>query len=83
MEDTMLNTPNSHIHQTQDFDVMAAFSRLDTSRKMALFDTIMIGRPHAYRNQFFMIWPEASEEDARKLEIILRHRVARLNGIAA
>ena len=68
--------------ETQPFDVMAAFSRLDTSRKMALFDTIMNHRPYAYRNTLHSIWPEATEDDARKLEILLRHRMQRLQGVA-
>lgn len=79
----MMDYAQSKPQNNNSFDIMAAFSRLDTARKMALFDNIMINRPHAYRNQFFTVWPEASEDDARKLEIILRHRVARLNGLAA
>ena len=69
-------------HTISEFDVMAAFSRLDTTRKMALFDHLMAHRPHAYRNTLHAIWPQATEDDARKLETILRMRIRRLQNVA-
>lgn len=78
-------TKMEHSHQPytqQDngsaFDVVAAFSELETSRKMTLFDQLMSGRANAYRNTLKSIWPESNEHDARKLEIILRARLDRL-----
>ena len=78
-------TRMEHSHQPytkQDngnaFDVVAAFSELETSRKMTLFDQLMSGRANAYRNTLKSIWPESNEHDARKLEIILRARLDRL-----
>ena len=60
------------------FDVVSAFSQLETSRKMTLFDQLMSGRANAYRNTLKSIWPQSDEHDARKLEIILRARLDRL-----
>lgn len=72
----------SNISNDTNFDVMFAFSRLDTSRKMALFDHLMCNRPLAYRNTLHTIWPQASDADARKLEMLLRHRIQRLQAVA-
>lgn len=60
------------------FDVVSAFSGLDTSRKMVLFDQIMGHRVNAYRNTMKNFWPESTEDDARKLELMLRSRMNRL-----
>ena len=64
--------------QSSDFDVISAFSRLDTSRKMALFDQLMCGRANAYRNTLKNFMPQSNDHDARKLEIVLRARLDRL-----
>lgn len=64
------------------FDVVAAFSQLETSRKMTLFDQLMCGRANAYRNTLKSFWPESNDHDARKLEIILRARLDRLQKYA-
>jgi len=81
----MVATNIDHSHQPslqQDngnaFDIVAAFSQLETSRKMTLFDQLMIGRANAYRNTLKSIWPQSNDHDARKLEIILRARLDRL-----
>ena len=60
------------------FDVVTAFSQLETSRKMTLFDQLMSGRANAYRNTLKSFWPQSNDHDARKLEIILRARLDRL-----
>ena len=72
--------PNEQQHTQQDngFDVVSAFSLLETSRKMTLFDQLMSGRANAYRNTLKSIWPQSNDNDARKLEIILRARLDRL-----
>lgn len=72
--------PNHQQHTQQDngFDIVSAFSGLETSRKMSIFDQLMGGRANAYRNTLKSIWPESNDHDARKLEIILRARLDRL-----
>lgn len=60
------------------FDIVAAFSQLETTRKMMLLDQLMIGRANSYRNAVKSTWPQSNEHDARKLEIILRARIDRL-----
>lgn len=85
----MMNTVSQDLgHPTQvpanvnagQFDVVDAFSRLDTGRKMSLFDHLMTNRLNAYKNTLKSFWPEASEDDARKLEMVLRNRMNRLKG---
>ncbi len=81
--DTMSHSyhqPQSHpqSHPSHGFDVVAAFSKLETNRKMALFDQLMCGRANAYRNTLKSFWPESDDADARKLEIVLRVRLDRL-----
>lgn len=72
---------NNHGYaQSVEFDVVSAFSGLDTNRKMALFDQILGNRVNAYRNTMKSFWPNSTEEDARKLELILRSRMSRLSG---
>ena len=72
---------NNHGYvQSVEFDVVSAFSSLDTNRKMALFDQILGNRVNAYRNTMKSFWPNSTEEDARKLELILRSRMSRLSG---
>lgn len=61
-----------------EFDVFKEFSRLDVSRKMALFDCIMLHRGFAYRNMMKNIWPHSNENDARALEMMLNARLNRL-----
>lgn len=74
-------SPAAHTVQG-DFDVLAAFSRLETSRKMTLFDQLMCGRANAYRNTMKSLWPESNDHDARKLEIVLRARLDRLKRLS-
>ncbi len=73
-----LHQPSPQQDNDNAFDIVTAFSQLETSRKMTLFDQLMIGRANAYRNTLKSIWPESNEHDARKLEIILRARLDRL-----
>lgn len=77
---TASNANNKHGVITSNFDVLDAFSRLDMSRKMALFDQLMAHRTNAYKNSIKSFWPQSTEEDARKLELVLRSRMARLQG---
>lgn len=74
----MASYQQSYSHNDNHFDVMAAFSGLDTARKMTLFDQIMAHRVNAYRNTMKSFWPQSSDDDARKLEIVLRQRISRL-----
>ena len=54
------------------FDVMQAFSDLDSARKMALFDRLSDSRQNFYKT----FWPEAKTSDCKKLERFLAHRLA-------
>ena len=74
----MEHSPLPYGQTDTSFDVVAEFSRLETSRKMTLFDQLMSGRANAYRNTLKSIWPDSNDHDARKLEIILRARLDRL-----
>jgi hypothetical protein len=65
-------------NEAADFDVVSAFAELETSRKMTLFDQLMCGRANAYKNTIKSLWPQSNDNDARKLEIILRARLDRL-----
>lgn len=76
--DSMQN--NTGYVRNVEFDIVSAFSGLDTNRKMALFDQILGNRINAYHNTMKSFWPNSTEEDARKLEIILRSRMSRLSG---
>lgn len=79
MEATDMEHTNQPYEQRDtNFDVVAAFSGLETNRKMTLFDQLMCGRANAYRNTLKSIWPQSNDNDARKLEIILRARLDRL-----
>ncbi len=73
-----LYQPYAHQDNSTAFDVVVAFSELETSRKMTLFDQLMSGRANAYRNTLKSIWPQSNDHDAKKLEIILRARLDRL-----
>ena len=57
------------------FDVMQAFSELDSARKMALFDQLNESRKTFYKT-VTLFWPEASSSDCKKLERFLAHRLA-------
>lgn len=74
----MEHTTQPYAQQDTGFDVVAAFSGLETTRKMTLFDQLMCGRANAYRNTLKSFWPQSNDNDARKLEIILRARLDRL-----
>ncbi len=85
MEATYLehsHQPYSQPDRHTAFDVVAAFSQLETSRKMTLFDQLMCGRANAYRNTLKSIWPQSNDNDARKLEMILRARLDRLKKLS-
>ncbi|HRK97347.1 MAG: hypothetical protein KDJ26_02190 [Alphaproteobacteria bacterium] len=60
------------------FDVFIAFSKLDTVRKMKLFDLLCGHRAVAYKATMKSFWPESTEEDARKLSMMMRSRMERL-----
>lgn len=72
------NTSYTYARQDAAFDVLFAFSQLETGRKMALFDQLMCGRANAYRNTLKSFWPQSNDHDARRLEIVLRARLDRL-----
>lgn len=74
---SMTHVPSSRVHSTT-FDVVEAFALLETSRKMALFDQLMANRMNAYRNTIHALWPQAGDDDIRKLEMVLRHRLDKL-----
>lgn len=74
---SMTHVPSSRVHSVA-FDVVEAFALLETSRKMALFDQLMANRMNAYRNTIHALWPQASDDDIRKLEMVLRHRLDKL-----
>lgn len=57
------------------FDVMQAFSELDSARKMALFDRLGDSSKTFYKT-VTLIWPEANTADCKKLERFLAHRLA-------
>lgn len=77
-----LHQPSTKQDNGDAFDIVAAFSQLETSRKMTLFDQLMVGRANAYRNTLKSIWPQSNDHDARKLEIILRARLDRLKKLS-
>ncbi|MDD3020295.1 MAG: hypothetical protein PHX61_04850 [Alphaproteobacteria bacterium] len=60
------------------FDVFDAFSRLETSRKMRLLDLIMLHRTMEYKRTMGAFWPQSTESDAHKLEIMLKHRLEKI-----
>lgn len=57
------------------FDVMEAFSGLDSARKMALFDRLSDSRKTFYKT-VTLFWPHADMNDAKKLERFLVHNMA-------
>lgn len=60
------------------FDVLTAFSALETNRKMALYDILMCGSIDGganFRKTVEFLWPQASHKDASKLEFFLRQRL--------
>ncbi|HPF78998.1 MAG TPA: hypothetical protein PLF01_06855 [Alphaproteobacteria bacterium] len=57
------------------FDVMKAFSDLDSARKMALFDRLSDSRKTFYKS-VTLFWPQAKMADAKKLERFLVHSLA-------
>ena len=59
----------------QNFDVMQAYSKLDSAAKMALFDRLNDSRKTFYKT-VTLFWPNAKEADAKKLERFLSHRMA-------
>lgn len=75
---SMTHVPSSRSHSAPSFDVVEAFALLETGRKMALFDQLMANRMNAYRNTIHALWPQAGDDDIRKLEMVLRHRLEKL-----
>ncbi|MEM9469383.1 MAG: hypothetical protein AAF988_04410 [Pseudomonadota bacterium] len=63
------------------FDVVKAFSELDSTRKLALFDH-MNGSTRTFYNTVKVLWPEAQSNDCKKLERFMVQRMA-ANDIAA
>ena len=57
------------------FDVMRAYSELDSAAKMALFDRLNDSRKTFYKT-VTLFWPNAKEADAKQLERFLAHRMA-------
>lgn len=58
----------------QPFDVMKAFSQLDSVRKMALFDRLSDSRK-TFHNTVTLFWPNAGTEDCKTLEKFLTQRI--------
>lgn len=61
-----------------DFEVLNAFSALETNRKMALYDILISGSIDGganFRKTVEFLWPQASHKDASKLEKFLRERL--------
>ena len=56
------------------FDVMHAYSKLDSSRKMALFDCLNDSRKTFYKT-VTLFWPNAKQADAKQLERFLVHSI--------
>ena len=75
---TPRESPSPFLPSGQSFDIVGAFAVLDTERKMSLFDQLMANRMNAWRNGIHALWPLASDDDARKLEMTLRHRLEKL-----
>ena len=62
----------------RSFEVLTAFSDLETNRKMALYDILMCGSIDGganFRKTVEFLWPQASHKDAVKLEFFLRQRL--------
>lgn len=72
---------DSMLEQT-GFDVIAAFSQLEVSRKMVLFDQLLGHRESIYRDTMKNFWPEATDEDAQKLSRMLHARINRLKPVS-
>jgi hypothetical protein len=57
------------------FDVVKAFSELDSARKLALFDQ-MNGATKTFYNTVTLLWPQAKPADCRQLERFMVQRMA-------
>lgn len=57
--------------QGQSFDVINAFSGLNPKRKVLLCDHLFAEGRQAFYNTVELLWPEASADDARRLEKFL------------
>jgi hypothetical protein len=55
----------------QTFDVVQAFSELNPRRKVLLCDHLFTEGRQAFYNTVELLWPEASDADARRLEKFL------------
>ncbi len=57
------------------FDVVKAFSELDSARKLALFDH-MNGSTRTFYNTVTLFWPQAKTSDCKQLERFMVQRMA-------
>ena len=57
------------------FDVVRAFSELDSARKMALFDRLNDSKKTFYKT-VTLFWPQAQTKDCRQLERYIVQRLA-------
>ncbi|NQZ13694.1 MAG: hypothetical protein HRT94_02555 [Alphaproteobacteria bacterium] len=63
------------------FDVIKAFSELDSTRKLALYD-YMNGSTRTFANTVKMMWPQAKDTHCKKLERFMVQSMA-ANDMAA
>ncbi|MCI5060430.1 MAG: hypothetical protein MRY79_05085 [Alphaproteobacteria bacterium] len=68
------NTVVSGFEQ-KPFDIIEAFSDLDSTRKMALFDRLN-GSSQTFYNTATLFWPTASNSDCKRLEKFMARYVA-------
>lgn len=62
----------------KNFDVLHAFQALETNRKMALFDLLMVGNndnSSSFKRTVEFLWPHSTRGDVLKLESFLRRRL--------
>jgi len=55
----------------QPFHVVEAFSSLNPKRKVLLCDHLFVEGRQAFYNTVELLWPQASAQDAKKLEKFL------------
>lgn len=57
------------------FDILQAFQALEPQRKLSLCDQLFHSGPMGYKNTVRLLWPQACDADAKKLESFLRRRM--------
>ncbi len=62
-------------HFRATFDILQAFQSLEPARKMALCDQILSTASDNCRNTVRLLWPQATDADAKQLEFFLRRRM--------